>query len=147
MRRIKILFFWIFINKNNVSFFELNNNAVLIQKSDSLDENKFNQISGKRIEGFFANDTIRKLNVNGNAQIIYYVKQKGKYTGVNKTICSNLSVWFNSEGVNKATFRNKPESIVYPLIEIDDKEMRIKNFVWLENKRPKNKADLLLGKK
>jgi lipopolysaccharide export system protein LptA len=133
--------------ERGVSFFELNNNAVLIQKSDSLDENKFNQISGKRIEGFFANDTIRKLNVNGNAQIIYYVKQKGKYTGVNKTICSNLSVWFNSDGVNKATFRNKPESIVYPLIEIDDKEMRIKNFVWLENKRPKNKADLLLGKK
>ena len=85
--------------------------------------------------------------ISGLLAIIYYVKQKGKYTGVNKTICSNLSVWFNSEGVNKATFRNKPESIVYPLIEIDDKEMRIKNFVWLENKRPKNKADLLLGKK
>lgn len=133
--------------ETGVKFFELNNNAILIQKSDSLDENKFNQIAGKRIEGFFANDTIRKLNVTGNAQIIYYVKQKKQYTGVNKTICSNLTVWFNSEGVYKATFRNKPESIVFPLDEIVDKEMRLKDFVWLESKRPKTKADLLIGRK
>lgn len=133
--------------ETGVKFFELNSNAILIQKSDSLDENKFNQISGKRIEGFFANDTIRKLNVTGNAQIIYYVKQKNKFTGVNKTLCSNLSVWFNADGVYKATFRNKPESIVYPLDDIIDKEMRLKNFVWLEHKRPKSKPDILIGKK
>jgi hypothetical protein len=116
----------------------------VIQKVDSLDEFKFNQIEGKKIQGFFANDSIRKLNVISNAQIIYYVKQKKAYKGVNKTICSDLTVWFNSEGVDKATFRNKPESTVFPLAEIKDDEMRLKHFVWLENRRPKTKNDILI---
>lgn len=130
------------VGKAGVHYFELNSNAILIQKSDSLDENKFNQIAGKRIEGYITNDTVRKLNVIGNSQIIYYVKQNNKYTGVNKTTCSNITVSFNVNGLNKVTFKNKPESIVFPLSDIDDKEMRLKNFLWLENKRPKNKADL-----
>ncbi len=131
------------VSEHGVKYFELLQNALVIQKSDSLDENKFNQITGKKIEGFFANDSIRKLNVISNAQIIYYVKQKKNYKGVNKTICTDLTVWFNADGVDRATFRNKPESTIYPLKEIDDKEMRFKNFMWLENKRPRKKEDIL----
>lgn len=133
----------IITGQNSIKSFELNANALVIQKSDSLDENKFNQITGRKMEGFFQNDSIRKLNVIGNAQIIYYLKQKKDYKGVNKTVCSDLSVWFDSEGVEKTTFRNKPESIVYPLAEVNDSEMRMKNFIWLENKRPKKKEDIL----
>lgn len=130
--------------QTNIKYFELINSAIVIQKVDSLDENKFNQIEGKRIEGFFANDSIRKLNVIGNAQIIYYLKQKKAYKGVNKTICSDLSVWFNHDGVDKATFRNKPESTIFPTNEINDEDMRLKHFVWLEKKRLKKKNDILL---
>lgn len=130
--------------QTNIKYFELLNNAIVIQKVDSMDENKFNQIEGRRIEGFFAKDSIRKLNVLGNAQIIYYVKQKATYKGVNKTICSDLTVWFGGDGVDRATFRNKPESIVYPLADVKDDEMRLKHFVWLEKKRPKNKNDILI---
>ncbi len=135
--------------QTSVKFFELEGNSTVIQKVDSLDENKFNQIFGRRIEGFFEKDSlgeqqIRKLNVIGNAQIIYYVKTKKTYKGVNKTICTDLSVWFNGNNVDRATFRTKPESIIYPLAEINDTEMRLKNFVWLENKRPKQKSDILV---
>jgi len=134
----------IITGQNSIKSFELNSNALVIQKCDSLDEHKFNQISGRRIEGFIVEDTIRKLNVIGNAQIIYYIKQKEDYKGVNKTLCSDLSVWFNSDGVDRATYRNKPESIIYPLKEVNDTEMRMKNFVWMENKRPKKKDDILI---
>ena len=102
------------------------------------------ELEGKRIEGFITNDTIRKLNVVGNAQIIYYVKQKTAYKGVNKTICSDLTAWFNGEGIDRITFRNKPESTVFPMAEIVDTEMRLKHFVWFENKRPKKKNDILI---
>ena len=129
--------------ESGIKYFELLNKAIVTQKVDSLDENKFNQIEGKHIEGFFANDTIRKLNVTGNAQIIYYVKQKKTYKGVNKTVCSDLTAWFNKDGVDRTTFRNKPESTIYPLADVKDEDMRLKHFVWLENKRPKNKNDIL----
>ena len=78
----------------------------------------------------------------GNAQIIYYVKQKKHYKGVNKTLCSDLSVWFNSEGVDRATFRNKPESVIYPIADIDDEALRVKHFNWQEAKKPKTKQDI-----
>ncbi len=132
------------VGAHSVKYFELVSNAILIQKVDSLDEHKFNQVAGKKIEGFFANDSIRKVNVIGNAQIIYYLKQKKNYKGVNKTICTDITIWFDSEGLNRATYRNKPESVIYPLNEFDDKETRLKDFVWLENKRPKKKADILI---
>jgi lipopolysaccharide export system protein LptA len=124
--------------------FELVNNAIVIQKVDSLDAKKFNQIEGRKIEGFIKNDTIRKLNVIGNAEIIYYVKQKKNYKGVNKTLCSDLTVWFNADGVDRTTFRNKPESTIFPLHQVNDEEMRLKHFVWFENKRPKKKSDILI---
>lgn len=130
--------------QSSIKNFELLNNAVVVQKVDSLDEHKFNQIEGRRIEGFFAKDSIRKLNVIGNAQIIYYVKQKKTLKGVNKTICSDLTVWFNSDGVDRATFRNKPESTVYPLEEVNDEDFRLKHFMWHEHRRPKKKSDILL---
>lgn len=131
-------------SKNGIKYFELNSKALLIQKSDSLDENKFNQIEGKRMEGFFTNDSIRKINVINNANIIYYVKEKKRYKGVNKTSCNDLTIWFNSDGVDRATFRNKPESTIYPLKDIKDEEMRLKSFIWLEDKRPKQISDLLV---
>ena len=131
-------------SKKGVKYFELLNNAIVIQKADSLDDNKFNQIEGKRIEGFIANDTIRKLNVVGNAQIIYHVKQKKNYKGVNKTICSDLTVWFSNGTIDRTTFRNKPESTVFPLTEVNDEDMRLRHFVWLESKRPKKKSDILI---
>lgn len=126
--------------------FELNGNAILIQKADSLEAEKFNQVAGRRIEGFFALDSLRKINVMGNAQVIYYVKQKKKISGVNKTNCSDLTIWFGGDdGVDRMTFRNKPESVVLPLAEANDKEMRLKGFIWLESKRPKSKADLFVS--
>ena len=135
--------------ETNIKYFELLNNAIVVQKVDSLDEKKFNQIEGKKIEGFFAKDSlgeqvIRKLNVIGNAQIIYYVKQKKNYKGVNKTACSDLTTWFAGEGVDRVTFRNKPESTVFPLKDINDEDMRLKHFSWMENKRPKKKEDILI---
>ncbi len=129
---------------NSIRYFELLSKAIVIQKVDSLDDNKFNQIAGKKIEGFFERDSIRKLNVIGNAQIIYYLKQKKNYKGVNKTICTDLTIWMDTEGVNRATFRNKPESTVFPVNDFDDKETRLKDFVWLESKRPKKKSDILI---
>lgn len=134
----------VIVGGQSVKYFELLTNAIVIQKVDSLDEDKFNQIAGRRIEGFFEKDSLRKMNIIGNAQIIYYLKQKRQYKGVNKTICSDITVWMDQEGVDRATFRNKPESTVYPLSEFDDKETRLKDFVWLENKRPKKKSDILI---
>ena len=132
--------------KNSIKYFELINKAILIQKADSLDALKFNQIEGKQIEGFFENDSIRKINVKTNVQIIYYLKEKQHYKGVNKTNCNDVTIWFNGSGVDRATFRSKPESTVYPLKDMKDEEMRLKNFVWLEKLRPKNKADVITKK-
>jgi lipopolysaccharide export system protein LptA len=130
--------------KKSVKSFILDDNALLIQKVDSLDEHKFNQITGKKIEGFIERDTIRKVNVISNSQIIYYMKEKKSYKGVNQTICNDVTIWFNNGEIYKATFKQKPESTLFPIKDIKDEEMRLKNFVWLEDKRPKKKSDILV---
>ena len=72
------------ISKNAIKSFLLTGNAFVIEQVDSL---KYNQIKGKEILGTFEKDTLRKINVNGNSQVVYYLKDdKGKLINVNLDI-------------------------------------------------------------
>lgn len=130
--------------KNSVKSFLLEEDALLIHQVDSLDKFKFDQITGKKIEGFIEKDTVRKVSVISNSHIIYYMKEKKSYKGVNQTTCTDVNIWFKNGEIYKATFKEKPESTLFPMKEVNDEEMRLKNFVWLEHKRPKKKSDILI---
>jgi hypothetical protein len=130
--------------KNSVKSFLLEEDALLIHQVDSLDKLKFDQITGKKIEGFIDKDTVRKVSVVSNSHIIYYMKEKKSYKGVNQTTCTDVNIWFKNGEIYKATFKEKPESTLFPMKDVNDEEMRLKNFVWLEHKRPKKKSDILI---
>lgn len=125
---------------NTVNGFHLENKAFLIQQADTI--NKFNQLAGRTIDGVISRDTIRRIIVTGNADAVYYPKNKEKIIAQNKTNCSEIYMWFKNDDIERATFKPKTEGIIDPIKTADIDASRLKGFNWLYEKRPKSRFEL-----
>lgn len=115
--------------------------AFIISKEDS---SFFNQIKGKKIIGHFVKNELKKIEVFGNGQTIYYPTDKGGYIGVNRADCSDMVIYTEDKKVSRITFINKPEATLYPLFELPAKELLLKDFTWRQPERPLKKEDIFL---
>ena len=113
--------------------------AFILSKEDSI---RFNQIKGKNMVGYFHENKLRKVYVEGNGQTIYYAKEKNKRTGVNKADCSDLLIFLKDNQVESITLLNKPDGTMYPPAELDPKELRLKDFKDRMSLRPRSKEDV-----
>jgi lipopolysaccharide export system protein LptA len=128
------------IGKNTIHGFRLEGNSFLINEADTF--RKYNQLSGKNIEGFISRDTVRKVIVSGNAEIYYYPKNKSDIIGLNKTTGSEIHLWFKNDDIDRATIKPKTGGVVDPIKTVDVENARLKGFNWQQEKRPKSVSDL-----
>lgn len=121
--------------------FELLGNAFVITQEDSI---KFNQIKGKEILGTFVKDSIDRIEVKGNAQVAYFIKNEmKKYVAFSKTNSTRVSVYFVKGQMDRITFIDKPTSQLIPMKTVDPVKERLKGFTWNPFKKPKSKYELL----
>ena len=137
----------VYIGKRTVNGFKLESNAFLIQQVDSLDNDKFNQLTGRSIEGLIRNDTMRKVIIIGNAEVLYYVKNKKAVAGLNKTTTSEINMWFKNDDIDRVTLKPQVDGKVTPINDVDPESTKIKGFNWQYSKRPKSKQELHPAKK
>ncbi len=133
----------VFVGKSTIKGFKMEGNAFLIQQVDSLQNtDKYNQLSGRSIEAFIANDTIRKAIVSGNASALYFPTNKNNVMGLNKTNCTEILLWFKNQDIDRVTLKPKTEGDVTPLKDVNLEEAKLKGFNWIYNKRPKSRKEL-----
>lgn len=122
----------------------------LINKSfilNSPDEVFFNQIKGKNIIADFIEGELRTMDVQGNAESVYYVQDDLKaYVGVNKTICSDMLLHFGNNEVEKIVFFAEPKATMHPMKQANHDELIIEGFNWQIVRRPNSLADLFTAK-
>ena len=104
----------------------------------------YNQISGKTINGYFKNGAIDNMRVKGSpAESIYYVQDKDSaFTGMNRADGSVINMLFFKNALNKVKFINDVHGILYPIKQLPQDKKLLKNFIWLDKRRPKNKLEL-----
>jgi len=129
--------------KPDPSFARLEKNAFIIMSEDSL---KFNQISGKLIVGQIYDGKMRAADVNGNAQTLYYIKNKDKYTGINNLMSSKIYLHMVENKMDTIRFYPKPEGKTIPMKDLTPEDSKLKGFAWREGERPKNPDDLYPSK-
>jgi len=117
----------------------LENNAFIVMSEDSM---RFNQISGKKIVGQIFKNKLRIADVNGNSQTLYYLKDKNKYSGMNKLLSSKIKLHLTDNHIDSIRFYPKPEGKTIPIKELTAEDSRLEGFVWRDSERPVNKGDL-----
>lgn len=118
----------------------LHSNSMIV---NSADEILYNQIQGKNITAFFHKGELKKMQVVGNAQSVYYALDEAKaYVGVNKTLCSEMMLYFGGNSVEGIRFYAEPQSTFYPVQRADHEGLKLKGFHWETARRPRNFAML-----
>jgi len=107
-------------------------------------EGFFNQMSGKTINGYFVDGKIDYMRVKGTqSESIYYMQNDDSaYIGVNRATADVIDLYFKNENLKKVLFVNNIQGTMYPMNQIPEDQKKLKAFKWLEDKRPKNKAEL-----
>lgn len=125
---IEFLFFDETINK-----IFMNSNPIMISQIDSLD---FNQIKGKKMTAFMKKNQIKFINVIGNGESIYYLKDKKNKIGLNYIQSSNLILHFNDKKLNNVIYKNMPISVTTPYNDIIESQRFLKDFNWKVKEKP-----------
>lgn len=123
------------IQNNTISKVFLVANAFVISQDTLLN---FNQVKGRKMTAELANSKINRVLVTGNGESLYFIlddKDKA-FMGMNKIICSNMTIRFVDGKVNNLSFYVKPDGLFIPPHELKKEEKTLKGFNWKGNEKP-----------
>ena len=120
----------------------LNSEAFVIYPEEE-GKDRFNQIRGRNMEGFFKNNQLTRLLVEGNGESVYYAREdSGAYIGVNQSECSGMILRFKDNKASQITFITQPDASFYPLELMSPKELMLRGFNWRMAEKPMTKDDI-----
>jgi lipopolysaccharide export system protein LptA len=119
------------------------NNAFLIQK----DSAGYNQVKGQRLIGLFTNNELDTVNINKNAEVIFYSRNdKKELVGINNTLSSSIQMYLENEKIIGIRFLKKANGKVYPPSKFPPNARLLPGFNWRGEERLFKKSDLFKGK-
>ena len=103
----------------------------------------YNQIKSTRMDGYFKNGALDSVRSKGLAESIYFIQDEDSaYTGSNQTKSDAIDIYFDKGELYKVVFRSDLKGTLYPITQKKPGEMRLPNFKWLIDRRPKTKYDM-----
>ncbi len=125
---------------NKVDSLIIPKNVFIIQK-DTL---AYNQIKGNKLFGKIINQKIDNVNIYGNAEVIYYLREDdGKLIGIEKNKSSRIYIKFDNGEIDRIRFFLQVDGTIYPEKELNPKTF--KGFNWRGDERILSKQDILEG--
>lgn len=123
------------IKNNTIDRIFMNVNSFVISKDSLLN---FNQIKGRKMTAEFKEKKIHRVVVEGNGESIYYAlsEEEKSAMGVNRIICSNITIRFKEGKVNNLSFYKQPDARFIPPHEITEEDIKLKGFSWKETEKP-----------
>jgi lipopolysaccharide export system protein LptA len=130
----------IIIANGKILRLDMETNCFIISEEDT---SRYNQIKGRKMTGYFSNNQLKKIYVEGNGQTLYYAKSGTDMIGINRADCSKLMIWVNENEVESISFYSQPDAQLYPSNELSPSEALLKDFQWRGDERPQSVSDLL----
>lgn len=113
------------------------------------DSTKFNQLKGRKITAFFANNNIDRLFVDGNAEnLVFSENEKTKIiTEMFHDRGGRIKVRMEDRKIIDYITIKKVDQKVYPFVMVTQENEILPGFSWRPQDRPKSKEDLLTRKR
>lgn len=130
-----------FTKNKKVNKIHIQKLAVAIQHEDSI---YYNQLSGKEIIAYVDSGQLRKVNVNGNAETIYFPRDEKDSTliGLNRTQSSFVRMYFKDKKVKRVILTSATNGTMYPIDNLIESKLHLKTFFWVEKERPQSRKDV-----
>lgn len=130
----------IYMNDSTIDWAHIINQALTVEQKDSV---HFNQVAGREMKFFFSGGDIRKAEVTGNVQSIFYPEDEDSVMlGMNFIEASKLNLYRKDGKMERIVFITKPTGTFTPMFLIEPSKMRLENFAWFDYMRPRNKQDI-----
>ncbi len=130
----------ILTGKNSIKQIYMYSTAFIVSKDTT---ETFNQIRGKNMIGHFVDNELNSIDVKGNAETVYYVREDDKsLIGVNKAAGSSMRLYVNDSKIERIVYFDKPSGNMFPDKEVPAEERLLKGFNWRLTSRPMNKDDI-----
>jgi len=125
----------ILIKNNTISKLHMVNNGFIISKDTLFN---FNQIKGRTIDAVFKDNELKTVYVHGNGESIFFMlaEDNSDIIGMNKILCSDMTLNFIASNLNDITFYTNNEGSFIPPHELEEPDTRLSGFQWLEDKKP-----------
>lgn len=131
---------WVFTKNKKADKVEVFENSFLVNR---IEPEVYNQIKSSRMDGWFIEGSLDSVRAKGLAECIYYIQDEDSaYTGINESKCDVMDIYFKKQELQKVVFRSDVTGTIWPMSMKQPSEMRLPNFLWLDDKRPKTKYEL-----
>jgi hypothetical protein len=117
-------------------------NSVFV--TSQIDDSRFNQIKGRTLSGYFKDNALYKVNIEGNGETIYFLIDGDEVVGVNQAKCASIEIFIEDGKIIEINEFQNPEGVIDPPSEVIPGTLRLEGFSWLEHLRPKNVADIFI---
>jgi len=133
----------IYFRNDEVDYAHGMGSAICIQQHDLL---HYNQMSGKEIFAHVKDGDVYRIDVNGNAETVFFPVDEKDHTlsGCNRTQSSFVKVYLRNREVDHVLFTTATTGTMYPMDQVSDAVMHLGSFFWAEDERPRVPADVML---
>jgi lipopolysaccharide export system protein LptA len=127
---------------NRVETVHLYDAAFIVSEEDSV---AFNQIKGRRIVAYFSGNEMTKIEVFGNGEALYYVREEnGDLIGINKSLSSDIIIYLEENQVSSIVLFTNSDANLFPPDDIPEEQRFLQHFRWITDRRPERKEDIFL---
>ena len=131
----------IYTKNRRADSMELYNSAFIASIIDSL---RYNQIKGRNLTGYFNENKLYRILVEGNGESVYYLEDKDKLIGVTHNKSASIDMKVENGKIREITeFQNPDGKLDPPFMNSPDK-MKLPGFSWQELIRPGKYSDIFL---
>ena len=129
----------IFTRKQKADKMELYNSVFV---TSQIDDSRFNQIKGRMLTGYFKDNELYKVNIEGNGETVYYLLDGDELVGINQAKCASIEIYIEDGKIKEINEFQNPEGVIDPPTQLLPEALRLEGFSWLDFLRPKNVEDI-----
>lgn len=123
-----------FIKNKSLEKITASANGFIVEE-DSL--GAFNQFKGNVIDIFFNEENINYINIGGNAQTIYFLREEdGTLIGPYNIASSDAKILFENKDISELLYLKEPTSELLPEEKTTKDKEQLEGFLWREKERP-----------